>query len=63
MTLFQGTLKTISNRHKCDDTLPPKKENLLLLGDLKTKEFTIKYFVFRKLCHILTNFCPKKKDW
>ncbi len=57
MNLFQGTLKTIASRHKCDNVFP-KQINLFLLGNVfsKKKEFVIEYYNFRKLCHLLAIF-------
>jgi len=48
MTLFQGILKMIINRHRGGDFMS-------FLGDFfqKKKEFATKYLIFRKQCRLL----------
>jgi hypothetical protein len=60
--LFQQTLKSVASRHKCGDTIPKKPVfcRFFLQLFLKNKEFVTKYSVFRKLCHHLAVFRPKK---
>jgi hypothetical protein len=61
MTLFEGTLKTITNRPKCDGIFL-EKIILSFLGDFffKKRKFVTKYSVFKKLCQLLMIFHPKK---
>jgi hypothetical protein len=64
MTLFQRTLKTVANSHKCGDTFPQKSSFMVLLNKfyLKKKEFAAKYFIFRNCLTFRKNFKKKKKN-
>jgi hypothetical protein len=61
--LFQETLKTVANRHKCGDTIPKKSKFSVAFWRivfLKNREFVTEYFFFRRLCRHLAIFRQKK---
>jgi hypothetical protein len=48
VNFFQGTLKTIASRHKCDKVFP-KQINLFLLGNVFSKGICDRILYFQKI--------------
>jgi len=61
MTLFEGALKNITNRHKCDNIFPDFFF-LSFLGIYFSKKNCEKIFYFQKAMSAFDDFSPKKID-
>jgi hypothetical protein len=62
MTLFQRTLKTIANRHKCGDTFPEKIVLWPFKVKLQKNKKIAKKNSFSELVSHLDNFSKKRKE-
>jgi hypothetical protein len=60
MTLFQGILKIVADKDKYDDALPQKKFLTPFRKLFSKKTCVTKYFLLKKIHHILTNFHQNK---
>jgi hypothetical protein len=60
MTLFQGILKIVANKDKCDDALPQKKFLAPFIQFFSKKNICDKIFHLKEIHHILTNFHQNK---
>lgn len=58
MTLFQGALKIVASRHKCDEILPQKKKVKFSFNKKKTHD---KIVLFLENCVILADFFVQRK--